>query len=61
MLIIEICREKNRYYLNPLFYSYHGDKEAVSDTSFTQLVFVLVTQEDCSEMLEIDPINLPVD
>ena len=31
---------KNRYYLNPLFYSYHGDKEVVSDTSFTQLVFV---------------------
>ena len=33
-------QEKIPYYLNPLFYSHHGDKEAVSDISFTQLVFV---------------------
>ena len=31
------------YHLNPLFYSYHSDKEAVSDTSFTQLVFVFLS------------------
>ena len=33
-------QEKIPYYLNPLFYSYHGDKEAVSDTSFIKLVSV---------------------
>ena len=32
-------REKIPNYLNPLFYSYYVVKEAVSDTSFTQLVF----------------------